>query len=105
MRIATTPVHSPYCDSKLIDKHVHARSGEAYYRCRDYLRFFQRGDRYEGNKPVVLKRIVERVLYGVGVEDTCHVLGVNTPTVVIHLRKLQIHRHQPLAYSSPSGSV
>jgi len=44
-------------------------------------------------------------LNGSGVRDTSRVLGVSTTTVIAHLKKTHTRRRQPLADSSPSGSV
>ena len=102
MTMATVSVHCRYGAS---DKHGHARSSEARYRCRACLRCFQLDYRYEGNKQGVPERIIDMALNGSGVRDISRVLEVSTTTVIAHLKKTKTRRRQPLADSSTRGSV
>ena len=101
--MATIAVQCRYCDSELVYKHGHARSGEPRYRCRNCQRSFQVAYRYEGNKAGTPEKIVEMAMNGSGVRDTSRVLGVSITTVIAHLKKIKARQGQPATDSSGHG--
>lgn len=102
--MATVAVKCRYCDSELVYKHGHARSGEPRYRCRECQRSFQLTYRYEGNRPDTPEKIVEMAMNGSGVRDTSRVLGVSMTTVIAHLKKIRTRQGQSTPDSSGHGT-
>ncbi|MFM2318313.1 MAG: hypothetical protein RLZZ215_934 [Pseudomonadota bacterium] len=98
--MATIAVKCRYCESEVVYKHGHARSGEPRYRCRNCQRSFQAAYHYEDNKAATPEKIVEMAMNGSGVRDTSRVLGVSITTVIAHLKKTKTRRRQPLIDSS-----
>ena len=102
--MATVAVKCRYCESELVYKHGHARSGEPLYRCRNCQRSFQVTYRYEGNKAGTPDKIIQLAMNGSGVRDTSRVLGVSITTVIAHLKKIKACPSQSSTDSSSHGT-
>ena len=102
--MATIAVKCRYCESELVYKHGHARSGEPRYRCRNCQRSFQATYRYEGNKAGTPDKIIQMAMNGSGVRDTSRVLGVSITTVIAHLKKIKPRQGQSSTDSSGHGA-
>ena len=103
--MATIAVQCRYCESELVYKHGHARSGEPRYRCRSCERSFQVTYRYEGNKEGTPEKIIQMAMNGSGVRDTSRVLGVSMTTVIAHLKKIKTRQDQSATDSSDHGAL